>query len=549
MTAPALPRIATFKPTILWGTGTPIDTSAYDDVSGAYLNEAGLQIDGIGRDQARAYSPPSSPAFSLTLTNHDGTYSPGGPLANFLGRGPAVTLDATWGVELGLNTDEIGLNNDYYPLNNPGTTRLFTGYSRSMAQQISRPQRTVQVSALGVSSVLLVAKKPTTILYESIRTDQAIAAILDAVGWDADLRSLDTGDTTLLYWWLNGQTTAISAINAILAAEGAGACAYEDGSGVFHFEGRQFRDNNPRSTSIQWSFFDQKRRTWDGLNTDQISLNDPVVSLNGGDDLTLYHVIPAEYQSNPDEVVGTVTATANVRTATPSSGVGKIWEYGGPLVLTAGQVLDIPVTSNDPFKGATTPVAATDYTVSAGSLLGVSLLTTSGQTAISRWTAGGSGATVLGVTSNGPQVRAVSLPVTTANAIVSTVDTDSAAARTQPLEPYTLSAWPEVSANTLLDVVNSMALRYQRERHQITIRIVNIDEEHMRAILNVRVSDRILFFHEHAALNETYWVEQIHYDISPGGGFITMTLGCERVFDLDAGKFDDARFDFSVFGA
>jgi hypothetical protein len=544
MTSPPLPNMGTYTPTITWGTGTGVDTSAYDDVSSWYLNGPGLVVSNIGRNQLRAYSPPQSPEFALTLTNHDGRFSPGGPLANFLGRGPDVTLDVTWGAEISLNADDISLNNDVYPLNSPGTMRLFDGGAVDMPQSIPRSQATVQVRALG-NYALLVDKKPTTTLYESVRTDQAITLILDAIGWPADKRSIDTGDTVLLYWWLDGKTTANTAIEDILAAEGAGGCAYEDGNGVFHFEGRQFRDNNARSLTTQYSFFDGSRRSWVSLNADQISLNDPVVSLNG-ETLTLFHVVePApQYASNPDEVVKTVTATVNVRTPTSTQ---KVWEYGSALVLTPNQVLDVKVTSSDPFKSAVTPVAATDYTVAAGSLVGVTLLTTSGQTIVSRWVAGASGATINGVTSNGPQVRAISLPVTTSLPITSTVDTTIAAARSRPKD-IDLPMWPEIGPSYALDLVNSMALRYQRERHQVTFGVVNIDAEHMRAILNIKISDRVRFFHTHANLNEPYWVEQIHHEIAPGGGHHVLTLGCERVFDLSGGKFDQGQFDFAVFG-
>src|SRR5581483_10152238 len=268
MTAPALPRTATYTPRLVWGTGSGVDTSAYDDVSGSYLNAPGLIVEGIGRDQARAYGPPRAPRFDLTLTNEDGRYSPGGPLANFIGRGPSATLDATWGAGISLNSPDVGLNNDTYPLNDPATQRLFTGVIDDMPQTINRAQRQVQVRCLGTLA-LLVDKKPLTPLYENIRTDKAITVILDAIGWDPDRRSIDTGDTTLTYWWLNGQTTALAAINELLAAEGAGGCAYEDGAGVFHFEGRQFRDNNPRSLNTQYSFYDGPRRAWRGLNTDE----------------------------------------------------------------------------------------------------------------------------------------------------------------------------------------------------------------------------------------------------------------------------------------
>lgn len=546
MTTTPLPRVATYTPSINWGYGTSTDTSEFNDVRQYYENEPGLVVDGIGRDQIRAYSPPKAPSFDLTLTNYDGRFSPGGPLALFLGRGPAVTLDVDYGVDvLGDATDVTGDATRSLG-DGEATLRLFTGTSIEMPQQISRDQRTVAVTALGRMSSL-VTTFPITTLYENIRTDQAIAVLLDAAGWPADDRSLDTGDTTLLYWWLNGQTSAMAALNALLTAEGAGSAAWESGGGVFHFEGREFRDSNTRSTTVQWAFFDGYE-SGNALGDASDVLGDSTTVFgDGAVENALLHVLPATYTSNPDEVVVSVAATVNTRTETA---VEKVWEYGGPLVLTSAQVLDIQVTASDPFKEAVTPRVDTDYTISVGSpLTGISLLSTSGQTVTLRLTAPVGGCTVIGVTSNGIQVRAVSLPVTSAQTVTSTVNTALSAARQgAPNNPLVLQCWPELERNQTLDLVNSMALRYQRERRQVTFTVQNIDAVHQYAMFDLRPSDRVQFVHTHAALNMLLWVETLHYVVAPGGGLMTLTVGGEQVFDLTGGRFDSATYDVSAFG-
>lgn len=538
--------VATYRPKIIWGTGTGIDTSQYDDVRAYYLNTPGLQIDGIGRDQIRAYAPPSAPAFDLTLSNDDGRFSAGGPLALFLGRGPAVTLDADYGMDALVDADDVLVDDSRALVDGLATKRLFTGTARDMPQAISRDQRTVGVTALGTLASL-VTTFPTTLLYENIRTDEAITVLLDAADWPADARSLDTGDTTLLVWWLNGQTSAMAALNAILAAEGAGSCAYEDGDGVFHFEGRQFRENNPRSQDVRWAFFDGGQSGNAIVDAPGVLVDATDVLVDGSAENALLHILPAEYRSNPDEVVVSVAATINTRTATAAQ---QVWEYGGPLELTTSQVLDVEVTASAPFKSAIVPRDGTDYTVSVGSpLVGISLLTTSGQTITLRLTAPVGGCTVIGVISEGIQVRAVSMPVTSSQTVTSTINTALSAARTGSAnDPLVLACWPELERNQTLDLVNSLALRYQRERRQITFRVVNIDPIHMYAILDLRPSDRVQFVHTHAQLNMLLWVETISYLIAPGGGLITMTVGAEQVFDLVGGQFDSARFDVDLFG-
>lgn len=518
MVTEALPATAEYALHHVWSTGTDADTSAYDDVTERYITPPGIVIDGIGRAETRAFGPPNTPALDDTLANDDRLYSPGGILGLFVGRGPVTTCDATIDQGIPVNADYVLVNADDVLVNGGVTERLFTGRIHTAPQQIDRDVAQVQIRSLGSIATLL-RTKPVIALQENIRTDQAITAILDAVGWDADLREIDEGDTDLLYFWASGDTDALTLIRRILGAEGVPSCAYEDGDGTFHFEGRQFRADN-RST-VQWTF------------------TDTPTDLDGG--AILAHIRPAAWASNPDEVVGQVTATVNVRTPTSTQ---KIWEYGTTLTLTNNETRDIEVSASDPFKSAVTPVAATDYTVSAGSLSSVTLLATSGTKVTLRLVAGASGATVLGVTSNGIQVRAVSLPVTTTLPIVNTVDIDLSAARYDPKD-HALDLWPEVEPNQALDLANNFARRYQRPRDQMTVRIVNLDPYHLHAILAIRVSDRARIVHTHGVIDQEFYVESLHHDLSQGNGLHRLTLACEKVTDDIAARYGEAQYGFA----
>lgn len=544
MTTP-MSQTATYAPAIVWGTGTGVDTSAYDDVSASTFATPGLVVDGIGRDAIRSYRPPKAPSGSLLLTNHDGRFSPGGPLNHFLGRGPAVRFDAAFGVDvLGDAADVLG--DDRYTLGDGlATQRLFTGTSQTMEQQIGIGQYTVAVTAVGALATLI-STSPTTAVYENIRTDEAVTVLLDAAGWPADRRSIDAGDTTLLYWWLDGQTNALDALNVILTAEGPGSCAWEGGDGTFHFEGRQFRDNNPRSLAPQWAFFDT-RLSGNAIGDSTTTLGDDTTTLgDGAVDYALLYVAPAQYSSNPDEVVDSVALTVNTRAP---SAPEKVWEYGGPLVLASAQVIVVHVTATEPFKDAITPRDGTDYTIaSGGPLTDVTLLQTSGQTVMLRLTAPVGGCTIVGVVSDGIQVRASRLPIVSSQTITSTVNIAQATARQGwPNKPLVLQAWPEIEPTQALDLVNSMALRYQRERRQITFQVVNLDGIHQYAMLNLRPSDRIQFVHTHAALSMQLWVETLRYEVG-AEGLMRLTIGAEQVFDLSGGRFDAATFGIDVFG-
>lgn len=528
------PRLATYKPTIVWSTGTANDTAEYDDVSQWYLNQPGLVVDGIGRDQARAYAPPAAPAFDLTLTNWTGRFSPGGPIGSMVGRGPKTYLDMLWGNDELCNSAEVMANDSYVNTNGIEAKRLFDGEVNTAQHTLTRPQRSVAVRALGRFSILLDKRPQTTQLYEHIRTDQAISVLLNLVGWDPAKRVLDTGDTELLYWWLDGSQDGLAVLNQLLEAEGAGGCAYEQ-AGVFHFEGRQYRQNATRSTNDQWIFVDGPLPN-PAPNDPFVGANDAAVLANGRSEaVVLFDINPSAYSSNPDEVISSATMTVNQRSPTA---VMKVWELGAALTLSPGQVFVTEGTTRDPYRSAVTPVAGTDYTVTAGAVTPV-LLASSGTLIRIQWTAGAGGATVFGTTSNGPQLRAVSLPVISEVVVRSIVDTSSQAARYQPRE-HQMDSWPEIERTQALDIVNSMALRYMTERRQATLRIANLDGAHMDAIMHVRVSDKLRWYQQHGNIYDPYWVEQISHEIAPGGGLHIMTLGVERVFDAVGGKFDQS---------
>lgn len=541
MTAPPLPRIATYRMRDIWSTGTDADTSAYDNVS--YLNNPGVQITGIGRATNRAFSPPGTPACDHTLPNPDGIYSPGGILGGFVGRGPATTFDTVWGTDI-LVDDPVVLVDDPGVLTD-GTAdyRLFTGNIDTAPQQVDNPA-SVQIRSLGTIA-LLNDQSPVLPVSENIRTDQAITLILDAAGWDATARVIDTGDTTLLYFWADGSQSASSLITLLLGAEGVPACAYEDSLGRFHFEGRQYRQNAIRSTTVQWNLFDGPAGTANPTVDDPTAfVNDPNVFTDGPVLSLLFHIVPAQWSANPDEVVATVRTSVNVRTPTTTL---KVWEYGGPLELASGEIRDLEATSSDPFKSAVVPVSGTDYTVSVGSpLTSIVLLETSGTKVRIRLTAPVGGCTVIGVTSNGIQLRAVSLPVTTTVPLTSTVDTDLSAARFRPRD-QTLSLWPEIAANDAQSLTNNFARRYQRPRDQMTVQVVNLDADHLYAILQMQISDRVHIRHTRAVISSDFFIESMSHALVDGGGLHRLTLNCERVTDDIPARYGEARYGFAAY--
>ena len=60
-----------------------------------------------------------------------------------------------------------------------------------------------------------------------------------------------------------------------------------------------------------------------------------------------------------------------------TAALGKVWELGATLTLTAGQSTTLIARPSDPFTGAVSPVLGTDYVLTAGTA-GVTLTYTSG---------------------------------------------------------------------------------------------------------------------------------------------------------------------------
>lgn len=120
---------------------------------------------------------------------------------------------------------------------NPVT--LFRGHIDEFTVLPAKDERKVTLTGLDPLAKLGEAKAYTG-LYPSIRTGDAINAVLDAIDWPANARDIDTGGTILRWWIVNGDD-AWSAIQEILAAEGSPAIITSDGNGNVVFRDRHHR--------------------------------------------------------------------------------------------------------------------------------------------------------------------------------------------------------------------------------------------------------------------------------------------------------------------
>lgn len=349
---------ATPKIYVDW-TLTGLFTAAGEDLSDRWLSGAGIVCE-RGKDQIRLLSPPQAGKLDFAVDNRDHQFSVenvAGPLYGKLEPGRAVKLRADFGGTL---------------------YDLWTGVLDDLPQHPGWADLSVGLPALGSLSKLR-GKPITTALYQDITTDVAINHLLDAAGWPALARAIQTGKTTLLWWWLDNQD-AFDALLELLASEGPGAAIYEDRQGRIVFENRHARLTQARSTVSQFAF---------------------------RDDNYLYDLQP---DPKLKEVFNMCSLTVKERVAQPENAV---WQMAESLTLAPGETRKIQVraSSGDPFINAQVPSpssgvnAAQTITVSGAPSGGyISAGFRGAQTAP---TSLKGGASSIGFNANAAQIRAI----------------------------------------------------------------------------------------------------------------------------------------------
>lgn len=440
--------------------------SAEEDVTADWRQEP-ITFVGRGRDQAREYSPPQAGTMEFSLANDDGRYSSANPLSPIAGLvlpGRDVDFDAVY----------AGVT---YP--------IFRGFLDVPTELPYMTRQEVHLSALdGLAK--LKAAKVSTAMYTGIRTDVAIGHVLDAAGWPAGTRVLDTGKTTLARWWVD-QVDAFTAIRDLVQTEGVGALFYVDAEGNLVFESRHYRLLTARSTTSQATLY--------GAGTEPVYGSD------------------FEYEPGLRGIVNSCTVPVRSYASTPGA---TIWTAPAlPLTLGPGEVRTFTVsTTADGFSGAT---------VSITPALTTSLSRTSGKTATLTVTgaAGGSTVTALSVTGTTWAISTTQVGHT----IDASASQDTYGVRAFPDE--FVPKWVPTAAEAV-DFCNAVVGRYQDPRPQVRISLTNGAEERLIQALARQISDRIHVVENSLAfVDDDFFVETITHEISSGRNHKTK-FSCER---------------------
>jgi hypothetical protein len=485
---------ATYKLFIDWkGNGNFTDPG--DDVTARVLDQRQPLSVQYGRDQARQLSPTTPGQFAFMLNNISRDYSPentSSPLAGYVVSGRHVQLVAFSGAS---------------------NTVIFDGYLDDFTIQPGINDRSVPASCLDALGRLR-GVTVTTPLYQGLRTGDAVNAVLDAAGWPAAARDIDSGATYMPMWWLdNGD--AFDALADLCNAEGAPALVTVDAAGRIVFRDRHHRLTRAASLTSQ--------ATWRSSGTEPC-ISDPVT-----------------YNHGWKEIVNTISMDVPIRQI--DTDLSVVWSSVGVLTLNAGDTLTITAGAGSPFTGAVVPVQDTDYTLISGSL-SVSLGQASGQsTTIALTSAGGAVVQNLQLRAQAIQAPTITVTVTDAQSV--------AKYGPKSMDSSRLPTWAN-QYDALAVLTLTVAKRAERvPTLQVTMRGAG-GAARLAECLGRDLSDRVHLTESLTGLDSDCFIEQIAHSVGQGGTEHVTTFGAEKAQPIPTNvfTFDTAGqgFDQGVFG-
>lgn len=461
---------------------------ADDDVSSRVLARDPISIR-RGRDQARSLSPLAIGSASLLLNNESRDYSPeniSSPLYGKIKPARPIRVRARRG---------------------DATYVLFRGYTDEFDVLPNLEDRSVSVTALDGLALLRDVRLSTRVR-ESLRTGDAIHAVLDEVGWPENLRDIDRGATTIRFWWEEG-TDAFDAVQRIVNSEGPSALVAIGQSGEFIFRDRHHRLTRAASTTSQATFSDTG--------------TEPLFSP------------PLVYDAGWRDIVNSVTLSVQERQEAPMREL--VWESTALVSVASGETKEVFVETSDPFNNARKPMEGIDYELLFGTVE-VSLSRNSGQSTTIQ---------VKGV-GGAAQIRNLKLfanPITAASTVqIMAQDTTSIAQ--YGVKSYSDATDLPWAGKNDAEAIAALVLAQRGERLPIvSVRMTGDDSDRLTSMLGRDLSDRITIVDSETGLSRDFYIEQIEHTISEAGLRHETVFGCEAlplvptdVFVLDVGELD-----------
>lgn len=459
-----------------------------DDVTARVRTRQSAMSLSYGRDQSTALAPAVAGRGSFVLDNSSRDYSPrntASPLYGSLKPARPVRISRTvGGLPLPFVLDASAILEDSVDC------ILFIGHTDDNPINPDINDKTVTLSLVD-SLADFRGLNISTPLYSGVRTGTVIGYILDAAGWPAELRDLDPGATVIPWWW-EDNTDALTALEKVLQAEGPPALLTIGADGAIEFKDRHHRLLDAPSVTSQ--------ATWAGAGNPE-----PIMNL------------PFSYDDAWRNIVNTGTVEIGVRQGHDPE---AIWTSDATITLAAGEQRSITASTTDPFFNAETPVAGTDYTVVSGSPT-VALAAVNGSSATIRITAGGGIPAII----EGLQLRAQ--PVTVSYSVQVSVSLD------RSIEDYGSRSFPnDLSWCNQYDaeaVLQTAIAQRANPNPVLNVRfLVGDNLARASAVLTRDLSDRVKIVESETALNDDFFIESIQHDLTSEFDH-SVTFGLEMV--------------------
>jgi hypothetical protein len=465
---------ATYKVYVDWNDDGDF-SDASEDVTARVLDGRGAVTARYGRDQHRALSPTAPGEGGFVLNNHSRDYSPentSSPIYDQVVPARQVQITAT---AAGSTTTLLRAQLDDIKVA-PGTGNRYL-------------QATL-VDALGTLRGVSVS----TGVYQALRPGEAMGILLDAAGFPADLRDIQTGTTVMPFWWLDGDD-AYDALMDLVATEGPPSLLTLDSTGRIVFRGRHHRLQQAASLTAQ--------STW------RSSGIEPCIS------------DPTDYNHGFKEIINTISFEMPQRRI---SGVDSVvWQGPDALSIASGDTVTLEAQGGTPFIDAITPVASTDYDLASGTVA-ITLSRTSGaSTVISITASGGSTAVVQNL-----QLRARAVETVTTLRVSAEDGGSVTKYGRRSLPDVRVPKWASLAdANGICRII--LGARGERlATISVTMRAGG-HPSRLTQQLTRNLSDRVRVDEEHTGLNADCYIEQISHTIGQGGTEHVTQFGLEKV--------------------
>lgn len=459
---------ATYNFYIDWNNDGDFDDA--DENVSAYVLASGDVTVQYGRDGERSLSAISAGSVDLELDNRDGRFSPDNPstpLADMLLPGRQVKIET---VHLGI------------------TRTLFRGYIDEYELIPDKYAGTVKLTVLDMLNKLS-AGRVSTIMYPSVQTGEAVGILLDAIGWPAGDRDIDSGATTLR-WWFAEETDALAALGEVIGAEGPPALAYVEGDTFV------FRDRHHRLTRSESSVSQQSYTSGDT----EPAFSAPMTYNIGWKDLANQVVIPVE-ENIPDLV-------------------SEIFSSEDAITMTSGQSIAIKIDQGEGFVDLLTPVEGLDYVLVSGAVtMGISR--TSGASALLEINCQ-SAAVIAGLKVRGRAIIARNTISIEYNDVGSQDDHGIRTLDDADLEVVSNQhdAWA---------IANIIVAQRAQRRPVVTITVNNGNDTRYYEILGRQVSDRIRITEgSQTFVDHEFFIERVEHSIAAAGKDHRVVFTCER---------------------